>query len=217
MFKSFDVQKMIDESLRRAEQLASVASRSSRPSPVPREYSQQVEGEDRFGKTLVFGGFGRDTPRQDITKFIDQNIKSSDYTGVDEIYAYAFGSIGFVRFTNKNDMWKFLNEYRNRGKALCCDREIWASISRSPEERKKGAILSKYKKMLIEATIADAADIQVDYRNGIIQVKRVKIGKWSATEAKMELDAEKLKEAGVQVEPEKLVAAVSELLGGRYE
>ena len=217
MLKSFDVQQMIDESFRKAEHTAAVTSRSSSSIPATRESFQKMENEERYGKTLVFGGFERESPREDITRFIEQNIITSDYKGIDEIYAYAIGSIGFVRFTNKNDMYKFLKEYGGRGKSRCGDREIWAAVSRFPEERKKGTVLSKWKKMLIEASIAEAADVKIDYKNGIIFLKRIKIGKWSALDAKLDLDAENLKEAGIQAEPQQLVAAVSELLGSRYK
>eukprot|EP00959_Pyramimonas_sp_CCMP1952_P216041 4518763-Pyramimonas_sp.AAC.1 len=70
--------------------------------------------------------------------------------GVEETYAYQFGSVGFVRFTSPKLMYEFLRKFNSRPKPTIGNRTTWVSVSRSPEERKKGKALGKYKRFLIE-------------------------------------------------------------------
>ena len=205
MLKSVDVQKLIDDSIRKTERTASVTPMGSNMA-----MRNQPPTDDRFGRTVVLGGFARDTPKSEITDYVEKNVISCNAEVVDEIYAYAYGSVGFVRFVNKDEMWKFLKEF-GKNKHQVGSKAIWATVSRTPEERKKGKTLSKYKRVLIEASIADAADIRVDYKRGALFLKQVKIGHWSEQE-KFEIDPAKLKEAGISVGPTNLENAVNELL-----
>ena len=107
-----------------------------------------------------------------------------------------------------------LKEFGKKAKLKINDKVVWASVSRSPLERKKGKILSKYKRVLIEVGLADADKVRIDYKNGILMINRVRVGVWRAADGdgQMELSQDKLKDAGISVEVGKLADAVTELL-----
>ena len=69
-----------------------------------------------------------------------------------EIYAYRRGSIGFTRFATADSMWKLLKKFnaKDATKPAHGRRAIWASASRSPEDRKKGKQFATYKKVMID-------------------------------------------------------------------
>ena len=48
--------------------------------------------------------------------------------------------------------------------------------------------------MLIETPLAEPEDIRIDYKRGILFVKKVKIGQWSMTDDKVALDAGRMRE-----------------------
>ena len=92
----------------------SSAMHGSRWEPLPQSSMSMKTGHDaKFEKTIVIGGFSQDTPRLEITTFINKNIIKEDNRQVDEIYAYSYGSVGFVRFNNKADMWTFLTSSKD--------------------------------------------------------------------------------------------------------
>ena len=88
------------------------------------------------------------------------------------------------------------------------------TVSQSPEERLKGKILSKHKRVLIEVGLASADSIRVDYRRGVRLINRSRVGQWETSSEKLQLDKDKLREVGIDVEVCKLEAAVAELMRG---
>ena len=114
------------------------ALRSSAWEPLPRTHSiVNPKPDEKFGRTVVIGGFSQDTPMSEIKQFINEKVIKEELPEVDEIYAYSYGSVCFVRFHTNTAMWQFLTEYGKRVKPKRDDKEIWATVSRTPEERKK--------------------------------------------------------------------------------
>ena len=162
---------------------------------------------------MVVGGFERDTPRQEIVKFMKQML-FNQVTGIDELFAYNFGSVGFARFKSRDDMFNFITDFSAKHKPTIHGKQIWVTTSKSPEERAKAKHLGKFKKVLIETALADPEDIKVDYKRGFIFVKKVIVAEWtlSGNAGKVVADASKLQEANINVDPEKIHDAVRELL-----
>ena len=54
----------------------------------------------------------QDTPKDEIMSFLKDNILN-DAKDVEDSYAYMFGSVGFIRFTNKGSMMDFLRKMKH--------------------------------------------------------------------------------------------------------
>ena len=172
---------------------------------------KNVQADEKFSRTAVIGGFPQDTARNDIIKFIDSNIVKETDPNIDEVFAYKFGSIGFVRFQTTSQMWDFIKKQNSKPKSKYEGREVWVAVSKSLSERKKGRTLSKYKRVFIEAGISDSDDIRIDYNRGILMLKKIRVAEWDHDAERLILKSEKLREAGVQVEAEMLENAYKEL------
>ena len=144
-------------------------------------------------------------------KFINDKIINETHAKVDEIYAYMFGSVGFVKCKTKDAMQTFLGDIGNKQRPKVGDKQVWASASKTPEERKKCKTLSKYKRVLIEVGLAKSEEVRVDYTRGFLMIKRMQVGIWHP-EGRLDVRAEKLAEAGIEVPVKKLEDAVKEMM-----
>jgi hypothetical protein len=136
---------------------------------------------------------------------------------MEEVYAYSFGSVGFVRFTTTNAMFLFLKQAGAKEKPQIGDRNLWISSSKSPEERKKSKTLSKFKKVLLDTKLAKPEDVKVDYKRGIVFVSRLRVAEWknsADTEStdNLVIDQNAMQQVGIDVEPKKIYDAGAELL-----
>ena len=204
------IQKMIEETLSKMKQ------------EVPKQHSPQMtksnllshgSNEEKFSRTLVVGGFERDTPKREVVEFMNKSILKN-VGGVDEAFAYNFGSVGFVRFLDRDDMFTFIKEFSTKDKPTFQGKAIWVTTSKTPDERTKSEHLSKFKKVLIETALADPSSIKIDYNRGDVFVNRTRIAEWKlfGNTTRVVADASKLKEVNINVEPEKIYDAVDELL-----
>ena len=112
-------------------------------------------------------------------------------------------------------MYEFMKKYGASSKPTVNGKPVWVAASRSPEERRKGKHLAKHKKVLIEVGIAKPEDVRVDYRRGILMVKRVRVGEWKkhdGNNGSLELHEDSLKSVGIVVGKEAIEKAVKELL-----
>ena len=111
-------------------------------------------------------------------------------------------------------MHEFIRNFNKQPKLNIDGKTLWVSSSKSPEERARGQKLGKYKKVIIEVGLAAPEQVRVDYRRGILLVRRVRVGEWKGEgdEAKLELTEARLTEAGIQVGAEALHEAVTEAL-----
>ena len=169
--------------------------------------------EGKFSRTVVIGGFERDTPKDIIVEFMNKNILNN-VPNIEEAFAYNFGSIGFVKFQHREAMFKFMKDVSNKEKPTVNGKQIWITTSKTPEERKKAKHLSKFKKVLIETALATASDVNIDYKRGIIFVKQIRVAEWtqSGGTGKVVADASKLKDVNIDVPPERIHDAVEEML-----
>jgi len=174
----------------------------------------QNDDNDKLARTMVVGSFLQDSEREVVTSLIAKHIISEMDETVDEIYAYAFGSIGFVRFKTAEQMKDFLRKFGARPKPQVEGKSLWATGSKSPEDRLKAKHLGKHKRVLIEVGLANAADIKIDYRRSIILIKRRRVGEWKGEgdDGHLELNDEALKKVGINVGTAALQKAVEELL-----
>ena len=87
-----------------------------------------------------------------------------DVVGTDETYAYNFGRVGFVRFESKSQMFAFCKAVGTKPKPKVDGKEVWISVSKSPEERNKANTLGKFKRVLIKTSLATPDNIKIDYK-----------------------------------------------------
>ena len=107
---------------------------------------------------LESGGFGQDTERKAILDYLSSEVLS-DVAGVDEAYAFALGDVGFARLLSKESMWSFIKGWQGKPKPTC-----------GGENKSKH--LSKFKSVLVEVGLARSTEVQVDYRRGLVMVKK---------------------------------------------
>jgi hypothetical protein len=172
------------------------------------------DDSDKLMRTMVIGSFAQDSDRDVVIDLINKHVISDKDGTVDEIYAYAFGSIGFVRFKTSEQMREFLKKFGNGPKPQVEGKSLWATASKSPEERKKAKYLGKHKRVLIEVGLATAGDIKIDYRRGILMVRRLRVAEWKGDgdDGHVELDVDSLTKVGINVGVTALQNAVEELL-----
>ena len=176
--------------------------------------SYETVSEEKFSRTLVIGSFERDTPKKQVVDYIEKNI-IKDKQHVEEVFAYNFGSVGFVRFQSRDAMFGFLKRYNmEANKPLINNRQAWVTTSKTPEERTKAKHLSKLKKVLIDIGLAVPDNVTIDYKRGIAFVDRVRVAEWDSSGAvgRMVIKQENLKDAKIEVAADKIHDAVGELL-----
>ena len=213
MLLAVDIQNMINEALKNAEHIMTTASPATdhvRCAPVHQKLGTT---EEKFSRTVVIGRFEKDTPKKDVTDFLLASVLPGVH-GIEEAFAYTFGSIGFVRFRDQESKFQFLKNFNNSPKPLVKGKPIWMSTSKTPEERFKAKRLSKFKKMLIESNLVEAANVYVDYKRGVIFVGKVRIAEWQVAgdESKLVIEAANLKNAKIDAEPKMLYDALAELV-----
>ena len=184
------------------------------PAFSPGQQQAVTDDTDKLMRTMVLGSFPQDSERDAVIDLINKHVISDKDGTVDEIYAYAFGSIGFVRFKTSEQMREFLRKFGNDPKPQVEGKGLWATASKSPEERKKAKYLGKHKRVLIEVGLAIAGDIKIDYRRGMLMVKRIRVAEWKGEgdEGHVEINEEALTKIGITVGATALQNAVEELL-----
>ena len=169
--------------------------------------------DEQFSRTAVMGGFDQDSPKDLVTEYLN-TVVLKDVVGVEEVYAYNYGSVGFIRFLSKDDMYKFLKAAGQKPKAKNNGKDLWISVSKPPEERLKAKYLGKLKRVLIEFGLAQPAHVRIDYRRGIVFANKKRIAEWTSSPSGDELTISEvgLKAADIKVAVDKLKDAVAELV-----
>ena len=206
------IKKMIDEAIANVKK--NVAATTGRIKNLAAAASENVNQlDEKFCRTLVVGSFGQDTAKEDIVNFLTTSILKG-VVGIEETYAYTYGSVGFVRFETRDAMYVFLKDFERKEKPHINGKKIWVSVSKTPEERKKGTYLSKFKRMLIETNLEEADNIKIDYKRGIVFVDRKRVAEWTASVDgdKLVINKAKMEAAGIQVDLAKMYDAVEELV-----
>ena len=207
MLKLDDVKTMIDEAIRGNVQ----GGQSGRLDDASAKLSHSPEKLEKFKRTMVMGGFPDDSYKREVENKVQQTVAGA--TGVEEIYAYRRGSIGFVRFLTADDMWKYLKDFNaTEEKSSREGKKLWAAVSRSPEDRKKRRTLSTYKNVLIDVGLAKAENVDYDSRRGLLWVGRCKVGIWNPLAEVLEIDEQKMKAAGISVGTKMLQDAVADAM-----
>ena len=207
-----DINKIISDEI--AKQMNTSTSPPTRMTYANRTQPSQQHGDastdDKFGRTIVVGGFPQDSEKRDVVTFINDQL-ITDVDGVDEVYSYSFGNVGFIRFNSVDEMWAYVKQVSNKPKPKINGKDVWISVSKSPEDRRKCKVLGKNKKVLIEVGLASSSDVRIDYKRGIMFVKKVRVAEWSESRGLVH-NPDRLKEVGIDVPIEKLVNAVREEL-----
>ena len=174
----------------------------------------ESEKTEQFKRTAFIGGFEEDSIKADVVHKVKDILK--DVGGVEDVFAYRRGSIGFARFQSIGAMYKFLEQYnwKDGVKPTHNGKTLWATASRSPSDRRKRRILVTYKNVIVDAGLADASQIDFDVRRGILWMERTRVGEWAgdADTGRLLLSGEKVKQAGMKVEPKMIDDAVNEVL-----
>ena len=169
---------------------------------------------DKHSRTAVIGGFDMDTMKSEVEAKVSEI--THDIGGVEEVYAYRRGSVGFARFTTTDAMWKFLKTFndKERAKPIHNGKHMWASPSRSPDDRRKPRIFGTHKNVLVEVGLADFSQIDYDLRRGILRAGRERIGEWTGDSASgdLVLNQDALVKAGLNVQVKMLSDAVTDAL-----
>ena len=176
-----------------------------------------AEKAEQFRRTVVVGGFEEDSFKIDVQNKVSGIMK--DVNGVEDIFAYRRGSIGFARFKSADAMHKSLQMYNNKDatKATHNGRTLWAAASRNPTDRRKGRIFSTYKRVLVEVGLADESQVDFDVKHGVLWVGRMRIGEWNgdAESGWLFLKSESMTQAGINVEHQMIDDAVREKLAAK--
>ena len=169
--------------------------------------SEQIE---KFSRTAVVGGFEQGSMKNEIEHDVKELLK--DERGVEEVYAYRRGSIGFIRFSSSGEMWAFLKKVNAKGvdRPMRRGRSLWISASRTPEDRRKGKALYSSKRVLIEVGLAKEEDVDFEAKRGVLWIGRQRVAEWVAATEKLRWKPEALKAAGVDVDSKLLDAAIDE-------
>ena len=175
MLKAEDVQKMIEDALGKTNQTGCNGRYAQKPEGVGQDRAIALK-IDQFKRTAVVGGFEQDSMRTEVEQAVKDFTKHT--SGIEEIYAYRRGSIGFIRFLTADAMWKFLKAFNGKGdaKPLHHGRSLWAAASRSPEDRRKRQTFATYKDLLTNVGLANEEDVDFDARRGILWVGKHRIG-----------------------------------------
>jgi len=204
----------IEEAIRKIREEFAKIPRVQSASAYPPNQPHKDGGEDveKLTRTVVIGGFAQDSDRDDVTSLIEKHVISETDEAVEEIYAYTFGS--FIRFVSIDGMRTFLRKFGARPRPNVGGTTLWATQSKNPGERRKSKHLGKHKRVLIEVGLAKSDGIKIDYRRGILMVKRVRVAEWKGDgeDGSLELHEENLKKVGIDVGKTVLQNAVHELL-----
>ena len=152
---------------------------------------------------------------------VEMNVKDvvNHWGGIDEIYAYRRGTVGFVRFKTVDAMWAFIKGFNAKDavKPTHDGRQLWAGPSRSLEDRRKRKQFSTHKTVLVEVGLANPEQVDYDVRRGILWFGKERIAEWYGDDAsgKLVLNQEKLQIAGLKVEAKILADAVAEKMAGQ--
>ena len=105
--------------------------------PPGANLSHNEEEAEKLTRTMVIGCFMQDSERDEVKSAIEKYIISETDEHVDEIWAYAFGSIGFVRFKTASHLRVFLKTFGMKPKPQVGGKSLWATASKSPGETRK--------------------------------------------------------------------------------
>ena len=214
-FTMADVEQKIEEAIMKIKIEIENRPRmkSSNVSGASRSNHGEID-EAKAARTMVIGGFMPDSEKGEVMAMIEKHVIAENDKTVEEIYAYSFGSIGFVRFVSADNMREFLKSFGSKPRPKVDDKNIWATASKSPGERRKAKHLGKHKRVLIEVGLAGADEIKIDYRRGILMVKRNRVAEWQGDgiDGHVELHEDNLKKVGIDVGATVLKNAVEELL-----
>ena len=206
------VEQMIDDaivSLKKHALSGSVALKAS-VNASPHASSSDA---DKFLRTAVVGGFEQDTPKDEVMQFLEKQVCKGE-PSIDEIYAYNFGSVGFIRFVSRDAMFKFLKDAGSKPKPVRKGKSLWISTSKTPEERTRAKKLGKLKRALVGTDVVSADKVRVDYKRGLVFVDNIRIAELKSVDGvnKLKIDPVKMKDANIMVEPQKIYDAVDELM-----
>ena len=76
-------------------------------------------------------------------------------------------------------MFKFLQSFNSKSKPSINGKEVWATVSKSPAERRKNNIFKKTKRAFIEAGYNRPDQVRIDYRRGVILVNKTRVAEWT--------------------------------------
>ena len=206
LVKREEVGKMVQEAVEKLP-IIGMSAPASRTAAAARLPGGQTE---KFARTIGVGGFEMDSQKEIVEADLTELLKG--VTGVQEIYAYRRGSIGFARFLSADDTWAYLKKVNVQGleRPTIRGMPIWISASRTPEDWKKRRLFYSCKLVLVEAGVAKEEDVKYELKRGFLWIGRHRVAEWRPEEEKLEWIIPALRSAGVDVDSRNLDDAVKE-------
>jgi hypothetical protein len=173
------------------------------PPPLP----AHERAPDDDGRTLLLGGFPRDTPENEMSIWLNVHCASMQEI-VSKKPKYSKGSVALIQFANTNAMWKVL---KNPPELKFNENRIWCTIPKTVEARERSSALSTMRKALAEFKPIDA-EVTVLYGPGYIKCGNHVVGRINPTDhAHVELSEKQLLEAGITAKREDIVKTFTAL------
>ena len=148
---------------------------------------------DNDGKTLLLGGFPRDTARDEIQQFLNAHVNIM--SGVESSEPkYRLGSTALIHFREPRAMWNMMREKPN---LQLNDNRLWTTLPKSEEERDRDSHLTSMAKA-VEHHHQGTRPI-INWRMASILVNNIPVARLAVNGAGMEVSASRLTMAGVGV------------------
>jgi uncharacterized protein YoxC len=125
-----------------------MATRAPEPRGEPGPYARRESAKDYLNQNLlVIGGFGRDTRKSIIEERMRRLAAQLQEQPIDIFVSRPRSSVGFMRFGDKQQMWKFKMGFNLASRPVvendAMGNKLWSQISRPREERERTAALRK--------------------------------------------------------------------------
>jgi hypothetical protein len=169
-----------------ASSLERIASLEAGP-PLPPSNDSSGNGSSSYEfppkgqrRTVVFGMWNKDTPREDIVKDLKTFVPEADHQLVDKngwITPAKFSNKGKIRFETVPNMWSWIDQHKGQ---MFKDGYIWWSVDKPLDERnaakKVGIAIGTLKDYVISREGAQnendlKARVPADYDNNFVMLR----------------------------------------------
>ena len=145
----------------------------------PQTRVQDDHREELIKRTIVVGGFPRDTPRDSIVKKMTEITK--DVEDIEE-KAYTLSkraTLGFLRFTSASARAAYLKQIRDEPRPSFNEKQLFIGPERNAADRQRARPLSKVVNLLVGGGIP-RDKLEVDFRMSVVWLDGIegRIAEW---------------------------------------
>ena len=157
------------------------------------EKPNQTDLEKR-SRTVNFGQFPKDTKADEIKEFINKVMAGVE--DVEDMFAYGkkFVERGGARFVSKESMWKYMgvnagsHTHDFKQTKVYCNPDS-SAVDKTSEPAKRERAVRKLVRAIIESKGGNGkavkANIDKDYKNGVVWWQEQRVGEWDRKDCKM--------------------------------